>query len=95
MQDPIKLKDNVALNLIQILREYKSMKNSIEGYWHLKTILRADDEVLDDLLKKLGLCYGEFAPFKLYLHPSKQYSDEAILEYVKAYEEHEEILWTE
>ena len=95
MQEPIELKDNVALYLIQILREYKTMKNCIEGHWHLKEILRASDDVVDDLLKKLGLCYGQMAPFKLYIHPSKQYSDEAILEYVRAYEDHEEVLWTE
>ena len=56
MQEPIELKDNVALYLIQILREYKTMKNCIEGHWHLKEILRASDDVVDDLLKKIGLC---------------------------------------
>lgn len=95
-QEPIRLKDSIALYLIQILRDYKIAKSMPHKYDHeVKDVLRASNEVLDDLLKKLGLCYGEFAPFELFLHPSSEFSQEAIKKYVMAYEEVDEELWTE
>ena len=79
-QEPIRLV--IEHHLIDILREYKSMKASIKGHWQLEGILNHSDENIDDLLQKLGLCYGDYAPFKLFIHPSDEYTTENIAKYV-------------
>ena len=93
--EPIQLKDSFILNLVQILREYKSMKNCTKGHWQLEGILNAGNDTIEDLQRKVGLCFGEYAPFKMFVHPSKSYSEENVLKYVKAYQEEPEVLWTE
>ena len=80
-QEPIRL--HIEHYLVDILREYKSMQASVRGHWQLEGILTHSDENLDDLLQKLGLCYGEYAPFKLFIHPSPDYTAENIAKYVK------------
>ena len=84
-QDPMRL--HIEHHLIDILREYKSMRASIKGHWQLEGILTHSEENIDDLLQKLGLCYGEYAPFKLFIHPSDDYTTENIAKYVVAMQE--------
>ena len=78
-QEPVRL--HIEHNLIDILREYKSMRASIKGHWQLEGILTHSEDNIDDLLQKLGLCYGEYAPFKLFIHPSDEYTTENIAKY--------------
>ena len=80
-QEPIRI--HIEHYLIDILREYKSMKASVKGHWQLEGILNHSNENLDDLLQKIGLCYGEYAPFKLFIHPSKDYSANNIAKYIQ------------
>ena len=84
-QDPMRL--HIEHNLIDILREYKSMRASIKGHWQLEGILTHSEENIDDLLQKLGLCFGEYAPFKLFIHPSDDYTTENIAKYILAMQE--------
>ena len=84
-QDPMRL--HIEHHLIDILREYKSMRASIKGHWQLEGILTHSEENIDDLLQKLGLCFGEYAPFKLFIHPSDDYTTENIAKYVVAMQE--------
>jgi len=81
-QEPMRL--HIEHYLIDILREYKSMKACIRGHWQLEGILTHSDENLDNLLQKLGLCYGEYSPFKLFVHPSSDYTTENVAKYVVA-----------
>ena len=84
-QEPVRL--HIEHNLIDILREYKSMQASIKGHWQLEGILTHSEENIDDLLQKLGLCYGEYAPFKLFIHPSNDYTTENIAKYILTMQE--------
>ena len=84
-QDPMRL--HIEHHLIDILREYKSMRASIKGHWQLEGILTHSEENIDDLLQKLGLCYGEYAPFKLFIHPSDDYTTENIAKYILVMQE--------
>jgi len=79
-RDPIRL--SVENELIDILREYKSMRASIRGHWQLEGILNHSEENIDDLIHKLGLCWGDYAPFKLFIHPSDDYTTENIAKYI-------------
>jgi hypothetical protein len=82
MTQPMRM--HIEHDLIDILREYKSMLGSVKGHWQLAKILNHSHDNIDSLIQKLGLCYGEFAPFKLYVHPSSDYSAENIAKYIKA-----------
>mgnify|MGYP003138902260 CR=1 FL=1 len=79
-QTPVRL--SVENELIDILREYKSMRASIRGHWQLEGILNHSEENIDDLIQKLGLCYGDYAPFQLFIHPSDNYQTEYIAKYI-------------
>ena len=84
-QEPMRL--HIEHYLIDILREYKSMRASIKGHWQLEGILTHSEENIDDLLQKIGLCYGDYAPFKLFIHPSNDYTTENIAKYILAMQE--------